>query len=139
MKKSIVLYDGVCGLCNRMVQFLLVRDKRDRFSFAALQSDFASTVLRRHGIDPKDLDTVQFIQNYNQANERVFGKSDAIARAAIELGGFWKILGVAGLVVPRPIRDCVYRLVARSRYKIFGKSETCLLPGPTYRSKFLDL
>ena len=137
--QKIVLYDGVCGLCNRLVQFLIVRDKNDRLLFAALQSDFAAKVLLRHGIDPKDLDTVQLIENYNETNERVFGKSDAVARSLIELGGFWKLLGSISTFIPRFIRDRLYRLVARSRYRIFGKYETCMLPGPEQRSKFLDL
>lgn len=139
MEQSIVLYDGVCGLCNRLVQFLIARDTHDRLRFAALQSDFAATVLQRHGIDPRDLDTVQLIEHYDEANERVFGRSDAVAHALIELGGFWEILGRIGTVVPAFIRDLVYRLVARTRYQIFGKSETCMIPDPTSRSKFLDL
>ena len=121
------------------MQFLIVRDKNDRLLFAALQSDFAAKVLLRHGIDPKDLDTVRLIENYDEANEQVFGKSDAVARSLIELGGSWKLLGTISTFIPRFIRDRLYRLVARSRYRIFGKYETCMLPGPEQRSKFLDL
>src|SRR4029079_3061256 len=84
----IVLYDGVCGLCNRLVQFLLKHDKQGRLRFASLQRDFAAKVLQRHGIDAKDLDTVQVVENYEQPGERVLQRSDAILRAGRELGGF---------------------------------------------------
>ena len=85
----IILYDGVCGLCNRLVQFLLKHDKQGRLRFASLQSEFAATVLNRHGIDPKDLDTVQVVINYERPEERVLDRSDAILRAGEELGMPW--------------------------------------------------
>ena len=135
----IILYDGVCGLCNRLVQFLLTHDKQGRLRYAALQSDFAAKVLGRHGIDPTDLDTVHVIVNYDQTNERVLQRSDAILRAGRELGGFWGASSTIGKVVPRPLRDLVYRLVATNRYRMFGKYDTCMLPDPQQRSRFLDL
>ena len=133
----IVLYDGVCGLCNRLVQFLLKRDKHDRLRYAALQSDFAVKVLNRHGLDPEDLDTVHVILNYEETDERVLARSDAILHVVSDLGGVWRIAG-AGKIVPRPIRDFAYKLVAENRYRMFGKFETCLLPEPRHRAKFLD-
>jgi predicted DCC family thiol-disulfide oxidoreductase YuxK len=133
----IVLYDGVCGLCNRLVQFLLQRDKQDRLRYAALQSDFAVKVLERHGLDPKDLDTVHVILNYQEPDERVLARSDAILTVVSQLGGIWKAAAL-GKVVPRPIRDLVYKLVAENRYRMFGKFETCMLPEPRHRTKFLD-
>jgi len=135
----IVLYDGVCGLCNRLVQFLLKHDKNDRLRFASLQSDFAARVLTRHGLDPKDLDTLHVIENYERADERVLDRSDAILRSGYELGGLWTIGAQLGKVVPRPLRDLFYRFVARNRYRVFGKFETCMLPEPEYRKKFLDM
>jgi predicted DCC family thiol-disulfide oxidoreductase YuxK len=135
----IILYDGICGLCNRLVQFLLKRDKRGRLRFASLQSDFAAKVLRRHGIDPTDLDTLHVVENYEQSNERVLQRSNAILRAARELGGFWAISASVARVLPRFLRDAVYRLVAQNRYRVFGKYDTCLLPEPNQRSRFLDL
>jgi predicted DCC family thiol-disulfide oxidoreductase YuxK len=134
-----VLYDGVCGLCNRLVQFLLKHDKHDRLRFASLQSDFAARVLTRHGIDPEDLDTLHVIENYERANERVLDRSDAIVRSGYELGGLWTIGAQLGKVIPRPLRDLFYRFVARNRYRVFGKFETCMLPEPDHRRKFLDL
>jgi predicted DCC family thiol-disulfide oxidoreductase YuxK len=135
----IILYDGVCGLCNRLVQFLLKHDKHGRLRFASLQSEFAEKVLRRHGFDPKDLDTVHVVENYDQPNERVLQRSDAILRAGRELGGGWSALSAVAGVIPRALRDPFYRLVARNRYRMFGKYETCMLPDPTQRSRFLDV
>jgi len=139
MKNPIVFYDGVCGLCNRLVQFLLKRDTHDRLRFASLQSDFATTVLSRHGIDPKDLDTLHVVENYGESDERVLNRSDAILRAGRELGGVWSVLASAGKILPRPIRDSIYRFVAGNRYRVFGKYETCMLPEPRHRAKFLDM
>jgi len=135
----IVFYDGVCGLCNRLVQFLLKRDKQDKLRFASLQSDFAATVLTRHGIDPKDLDTLHVVENFEQSNERALNRSDAILRAARELGGFWSVAAVLGKIVPKPLRDLFYKFVATNRYKVFGKYDTCMLPEPRHRAKFLDM
>lgn len=139
MTNPIVFYDGVCGLCNRLVQFLLKHDKNDRLRFAALQSEFASRVLDRHGIDPADLDTVHVIENLDEPNERVLNRSTAVLRATRELGGIWAVAGKLGMLVPRPIRDSFYRLVATNRYRMFGRYETCLLPDARHRSKFLDM
>jgi predicted DCC family thiol-disulfide oxidoreductase YuxK len=135
----IILYDGVCGLCNSLVQFLLKHDKRSRLRFASLQSDFAAKVLRRHGIDAKDLDTVHVVENYEQPNEQVLQRSDAILRAGSELGGFWSASAATARVVPRALRDVIYRFVARNRYRVFGKYDTCMLPEPNQRSRFLDV
>ena len=137
MANPIVLYDGVCGLCNRLTQFLLKRDVHDRLRFASLQSDFAAKVLRRHGLDSGDLDTVCVIEDYETPNERVLIRSDAILAVVGELGGFWRIAGM-GKILPRPIRDGLYKLVARNRYRVFGKYETCVLPEAKHRKKFLD-
>ena len=135
----IILYDGVCGLCNRLVQFLLRHDKRGRLRYASLQSDFAEKVLNRHGIDAKDLDTLHVVEHYDDPEERVWQRSDAVLRAARELGGIWRVLATVGRVVPRPLRDLFYRLVARNRYRVFGKYDTCMLPDPNQRSRFLDV
>ena len=135
----IILYDGVCGLCNSLVQFLLKHDKDGRLRFASLQSDFAEKVLRRHGFDAKDLDTLHVVENYDQPGERVLQRSDAILRAGRELGGFWSASSSVARIVPRPLRDLVYRFVATNRYRVFGKYDTCMLPDPNQRSRFLDI
>jgi predicted DCC family thiol-disulfide oxidoreductase YuxK len=133
----VVLYDGVCGLCNRLTQFLLRHDHKDRLRFASLQSNFAEVVLKRNGLDSKDLDTVCVVLNYGAANERVLTRSEAILYLGKELGGIWSI-GAWGRILPRWFRDGLYKLVARNRYRVFGKYDTCMLPEPRHRGKFLD-
>jgi predicted DCC family thiol-disulfide oxidoreductase YuxK len=133
----IVLYDGVCGLCNRLVQFILARDTSDRFRFASLQSEFAQKLMIEHGVDPHDLDTVYVVKDHGETSERLLARSDAILFILSQLGSVWKLSGV-GRVLPRSIRDAVYKLVARNRYRVFGKHESCMLPEPKHRAKFLD-
>ena len=133
----IVLYDGVCGLCNGAVQFLLKRDGRDRLRFASLQSDFAAELLNRHGIDHSDLDTVYVVLNCKEPRESLLAKSDAFLFLAKAIGGVWTIARV-GRIVPRPIRNWLYDFVARHRYQVFGKYESCMLPDPKHRHKFVE-
>lgn len=133
----IVLYDGVCGLCNHLVQFILKRDKHDRFRFASLQSDFTREVLTRHGIDPDDLDTVYVIKGHAHPDEKLLARSDAILYMLEELGGVWRLMSI-GKILPRVFRDAVYKIVARNRYRVFGKHESCMLPDPKHRAKFVD-
>ena len=133
----IVLYDGVCGLCNRLVQFLLKHDTHDRFRFASLQSEFANNVLRHHGADPHDLDTVYVVKDYGQPVQSLLARSDAVLYMLAQLGGVWKLAGV-GRGLPKAFRDAIYKVVARNRYRVFGKYESCMLPEPKHRAKFLD-
>jgi predicted DCC family thiol-disulfide oxidoreductase YuxK len=134
----IVLYDGVCGLCNRLVQFILKHDSLDRFRFASLQSEFAQSLMTHHGVDPHDLDTVYVVKNHERSDETLLARSDAILYMLKELGGIWSLAGV-GRVLPRGLRDAVYKIVARNRYRVFGKHESCMLPEPKHRAKFLDV
>jgi predicted DCC family thiol-disulfide oxidoreductase YuxK len=136
--KPIVLYDGVCGLCNRLNQFLLKRDPDDRFRFASLQSDFAAALLKRHGRDPGDLDTFYVAINYGQPGERLLARSDGVIYMLAQLKGLWS-WARAGKVLPRVLRDGIYKVIARYRYRVFGKHETCLLPDPRHRHKFVDV
>jgi predicted DCC family thiol-disulfide oxidoreductase YuxK len=136
--KAIVLYDGVCGLCNRAVQFLLKRDRDDRLQFASLQSDVATRVLQRHGMDPKSLDTVYAVLNYGEPNETLLAKGDAFLFFTKVIGGIWSIARI-GRIIPRPIRNWLYDFIARHRYQVFGKSESCMLPDPKQRHKFLEV
>jgi predicted DCC family thiol-disulfide oxidoreductase YuxK len=138
-QNPIILYDGVCGLCNRLIQFMLRHDTHGRLRFASLQSDFADKVLRRHAIDSKDLDTFHLVENYEEADERVYQRSDAILGVGRELGGGWAMLAATARVLPRSLRDVLYRFVARNRYSVFGKYEACMLPDPNQRSRFLDV
>src|SRR5215813_6813650 len=133
----IILYDGVCGLCNRFNRFVLARDPGGRFSFATLQGGIAAEILARHGRDPRDLDTLYLVLAPGRPAERLLRKSDAVLRILRELGGVWRL--AAGLrVLPRPIRDLGYDGVARTRYWLFGRYDTCPLPDPRHRARFLD-
>jgi predicted DCC family thiol-disulfide oxidoreductase YuxK len=138
MSNLIVLYDGVCGLCNRLNQFLLKRDHHDRLRFASLQSNLARKILERHGADPTDLDTVYVVEDYDTPSERLFMRSNAILRALEALDGIWKLSSVSK-ILPRPVRDLFYKVVATNRYRVFGKYEVCMMPDPKYRKKFLDV
>ena len=134
----IVLYDGVCGLCNGLNQFLLKRDHRDRLRFASLQSRLAEEILLRHGADSKDLNTVYVVIDHGWPSERLLARSDAILYLLDQLDGIWKLAGI-GRVLPKAFRDWAYSAVARNRYRVFGKYDSCLMPDPKYRDKFLDV
>jgi predicted DCC family thiol-disulfide oxidoreductase YuxK len=137
MSHPILLYDGVCGLCNRLVQFILRRDHAAFFRFAALQSPFAARILPRHGVDPADLDTVYVVLNYDEAAESILARSDAVLFILKTLGGSWKFAAIILKAVPRPLRDWGYNVVAHTRYRIFGRYDTCPLPNQETRSRFL--
>jgi predicted DCC family thiol-disulfide oxidoreductase YuxK len=135
---TIVFYDGVCGLCNRLNPFLLRRDRDARIRFAALQSPIARQLLAAHGLDPSDLDTVYVMADWKTGSERVLARSEAVLHALGQLGGPWRALARVGGVIPRPIADLVYRAVAHSRYRIFGRYDRCQIPPPEWRKRFLD-
>ena len=128
----IVLFDGVCNLCSGAVQFIIRRDPAGRFRFASLQSPLGEELLARFGIDRGVTDSVILVEG-----DRWYKESDAALRIARGLGGPWKALGIFRLI-PRPLRDAAYRLIARNRYRWFGKRETCWLPTPELRGRFLD-
>jgi predicted DCC family thiol-disulfide oxidoreductase YuxK len=127
----IVLFDGVCNLCSGSVQFILKRDPQARFRFASLQSEAGRSLMTEHGLNPDALSSVVVIED-----GRAFQESSAALRIARHLPGAWKLLRVFA-VIPRPIRDAVYRLIARNRYRWFGKTEACWLPTPELRARFL--
>jgi predicted DCC family thiol-disulfide oxidoreductase YuxK len=135
----LILYDGVCGLCNRVVRFLLKHDSMDGFRFAALQSNFAAVVLRRHGSAPEKLDTLYVVLDHAQPGERLESRSDAAVLILRELGGGWAALSGALRMLPAWLRNWGYSLVARNRYRIFGKTDSCPIPNQEVRRRFLDL
>lgn len=144
MSNPIVLYDGVCGLCNRTVQFALKRDREGIFRFASLQSKLAGRILARHDEDASDLDTMYVVLNCDPADpEKESGelleRSDAVLYILRRLGGFWGVTGNLLRLIPRPIRDWGYGIVARMRYRVFGKYDTCPVPSAETRARFLDL
>ena len=133
----ILLYDGVCGLCNRSVQFVLTRDRRGLFRFAPLQGSFAAGVLARHGKDPARLDTVYVVLDAGRPTERLLSKARAALFVLKTLGGVWGASRAFG-ILPDFLLNAGYDLVARSRYRLFGKLDACLLPDPATRARFLD-
>jgi predicted DCC family thiol-disulfide oxidoreductase YuxK len=132
----VLLYDGVCGLCDRSVQFLLRHDTQARFRFAALQSEFARRVLSRHGRDPAKLDSMVLVLDPGLPMERLLDRSDGVLALLEELGGGWRLLAAAH-VIPRSLRDRAYDFVARHRYGWFGRYDQCVLPSPSVRTRFI--
>jgi predicted DCC family thiol-disulfide oxidoreductase YuxK len=132
----LVLYDGVCGLCNRLVRFLLPRDRHDRLRFAALQGELARRALAPHGKDPVDLDTVYVIADWRGPKERLLERGRAISFALGALGGPWRLTAMLR-IVPSFLVNAAYRFVAGRRYRWFGRYEACPAPEPRYRDKFL--
>ncbi len=130
-----MLFDGVCSLCNGTVQFVLRRDRQAAFRFAPLQSRAAAEQLARVGA-PNDMTTFVLIANAND-HPRVLTKARAALFVARTLGWPWKAAGVLGLL-PTGWLDRVYDLVARHRYRVFGKRDACMLPRPEQRRRFLD-
>jgi predicted DCC family thiol-disulfide oxidoreductase YuxK len=130
-RHPIVLFDGVCNLCNGTVRFLIERDPRARLRFASLQSGFGRALQERHGLDPDALDTFVVVDG-----EGVHLRSDAILRLLAGLPAPWR--GLAWLrLLPRPLRDALYGVVVRNRYRWFGRRDECLLPTPELRARFL--
>lgn len=132
-KKDVVLFDGVCNLCNGAVHFILDRDPDERMQFASLQSDAGKELLRTRGfpIPEGDPNSVLLV-----VDERVYDGSGAALRIAARMKWPWKIFAVF-LVVPWFLRDLVYYLIAKNRYRLFGKSEACRVPTPELRARFL--
>lgn len=128
---NIVLFDGVCNMCNGFVNFVIDRDPSKRFKFLAQQSARGEEILRHFNL-PTDLSTIVLIENDNY-----YVKSTAVLRILSGLTSPWH-LSYLFICVPRPIRDCCYGMVAASRYSMFGKSEACRLPTKEYREHFYD-
>jgi predicted DCC family thiol-disulfide oxidoreductase YuxK len=133
----LVLYDGVCGLCNRLLHFLLRHDDRGVFKFASLQSATGQAMVERSGGDPHELSSFYVVANYRTPSARVFTRSGGALFVAGELGWPWKAARVIG-VLPRALLDRAYDLVARSRYRIFGRYDQCLIPRPEFRRRFVE-
>jgi predicted DCC family thiol-disulfide oxidoreductase YuxK len=133
----LVLYDGVCGLCDRLLQFLLRHDRRGVFSFAALQSATGQAMVRRFNGNPDELTSFYVVANYRARSARAFTRSDAVLFVAGQLGWPWKTARLMA-VVPKAIRDRLYDVVARTRYRIFGRYDQCLLPRPEFRNRFVE-
>ncbi len=126
----VILFDGVCNFCDASVQFILKRDPNEIFRFASLQSDAGQELLRKYKV-PDDVDSMILIEN-----EKVYFKSSAALRISRHLQGVWKLF-YAFIILPAPIRNAMYDLIAKNRYKWFGQKESCMLPPPNVRKRFL--
>jgi predicted DCC family thiol-disulfide oxidoreductase YuxK len=130
--EPVLLFDGVCNLCNSSVQFILKHEKNEQLNFAAIQSEAGDRLLKSYNFDPNQTDSVILIKD-----NKVYTASDAV----LTLTQFLKFpfsLGKLLLVVPNPIRDFFYKKIARNRYKWFGKRESCMIPTPQLRRRFLE-
>lgn len=134
---DVILYDGSCGLCQRAVRFVLRYERSRWFQFAPLQGAAGRAALARHHRVVDGMDTVCVAVNYGGANESLRVKSDAALYVFWRLGGVWRATAIARLV-PGPLRDAVYDWVARRRYGWFGRDESCPLPAPRQRDRFID-
>lgn len=134
---GVILYDGVCGLCNGFVQFVLRRDICAQFLFAPLQGEYAKGVFSRHAPDAGLLETVVLVLSPGTMAETLLLRSDAAAEVLIRLGGGCRAWGSLLRLLPRAFRDAGYRAIARNRYQIFGKLKECPLPDAQTRARFL--
>lgn len=130
-ENSIILFDGVCNLCNGAVQFVLKRDHKKHFVFASLQSAIGKELMEKYKVNT-GVETIILIQN-----NQWYSQSDAALGIARKLSGGWPLL-YAFKIVPRFIRDGVYDWISRNRYKFFGKTESCMIPSPAWKNRFLD-
>ncbi len=131
-QKHILLFDGVCNLCNSIVQFTIKRDPKGKFKFASLQSERGQSLLKQFGLPTDDFDSFIFI-----IGDKYFRKSSAGLHVLKELDGAWKVLYIF-IIIPGPLRDFVYNIIAKTRYKIFGKRDTCMVPTPELKQRFLE-
>lgn len=130
--KKIILFDGICNLCDSTVQYIIKKDKKDVFRFVALQSEIGQQILKHIGIDPKQIDSIVLYE----PGTAYFYKSSAAIEIAKELGGFISLIGVFR-ILPEALRNSIYDYVARNRYKWYGKKDNCMIPTPELKSKFL--
>ena len=130
--KKIILFDGVCNLCNSAVQFVIKHDKKDVFRFVALQSELGQEILKHIGINPKNIDSIILYE----PGVAYYYKSSAAIQIAKNLGGIWH-LGTVLRIIPTNISNQVYDYIAKNRYKWYGKKESCMIPTPELKSKFL--
>ncbi|MCM4156793.1 thiol-disulfide oxidoreductase DCC family protein [Gramella sp. AN32] len=131
--KKIVLFDGVCNLCNSAIQTIIKHDKNDIFRFASLQSEFGKKMLEERNLDPEELDSIVLIE----PGVAYYKKSTAALEISRDLSGGYKSLKNL-LFLPEGIRDGVYDFVAKNRYKWYGKKDQCMIPSPELKAKFID-
>ena len=128
--QRIIFFDGVCPLCNRFVDFVILRDKKKLFLFSSLQSSFAKNSLP---LTYQSLDTIIL-----QENGDYFSKSKAVLRILFQLGPGWNAFSVFASILPNSLRDYVYQTIAKNRYRIWGKNEVCRIPTPEEKNRFIE-
>lgn len=126
----IILFDGECNFCDNSVQFIIKRDPKGKFKFASLQSNIGKEFIKRFNV-PEDMDSIVLIED-----NKCYFKSSAALRICGNLNGIWKIFHLL-IILPRPLRDLFYGIIAKNRYKWFGKKDVCILPNPEIRNRFL--
>jgi predicted DCC family thiol-disulfide oxidoreductase YuxK len=128
---NLVLFDGVCNLCNALVQFVIRHDPKAKFHFAAIQSDIGRKIFEKHGMDPSDLQTFVFV-----SGGKIWLRSGAAIAVVSRFGAAWRVFAIFWLV-PRFVRDAVYSVLARNRYRWFGKKDACMIPTPEIEKRFV--
>ncbi len=136
--QSVLLYDGLCGFCDKAIQFIVNRDRKRTLHFAALQGEFASKLLQQRPA-LRQVDSLVLVHSDSHGTaEQVLVRSDAVIAIAAYLGGFWRVCGLLLRVLPRPLRDWGYNALARRRFRIFGRLDDCRIPSTEERARFLD-
>lgn len=128
----IILFDGVCNLCNRFIQFIIKRDPNARFKFASIQSESGQFILHKLNQSKSSFDSIIYIKE-----NKYFVKSSAGLQILKDLGGPWQVFYVF-ILIPQFIRDPIYNFIAKKRYKLFGKRDTCMIPSPEIKQRFLE-
>ena len=132
MDNPIILFDGVCNFCNYWVTFAIKRDRKNKLKFTPLQGETAKQLLPQFHINPSSLSSVIFIDN-----GKAYTQSSAAIQICKHLDGGWKLF-YALIIIPKFMRDGLYNIMARNRYKWFGKKESCMIPTPELKERFLD-
>ena len=138
--RALMLYDGLCGMCNRAVQWVIKRDHGDRFRFAPQQSAVAAAILSRNGIDHEamlDNNSVYLVLDAGSEHERLLTQSDVMVNMLSLLGGRWRVLGKVLGAMPLFVRNAAYRMFARNRYRLSGQYEVCPIPSEAQQMKFV--
>lgn len=130
--KNIILFDGVCNLCNGAVKFIIKNDTKNKFQFASLQSKTGQELLEKHHLSTTNLDSFVLI-----SDEKYFTRSTAALKVCQKLGKFWQLLYVF-IIVPTFIRNFFYDYIAKNRYRWFGKNDACMMPTQAIKSRFLE-
>ncbi len=132
--KKVILFDGVCNLCNTMVNFVIQRDQKDTFRFVALQSKTGVAILKKIGLYDKNIDSIVLYE----PGVAYFYKANAALEIAKSLGGIYSVLGYTLNILPNFILNFGYDIVAKNRYRWFGKEDVCMIPTAELKSKFLE-